>query len=295
MEVVLAGASGLIGGALREALRADGHRVKQLLRRETSAPDTDSWDPAAGRVDPDFLAGADAVVCLSGVGVGSKRWTDAYKRQILQSRVDSVGTLARSLAEYGGPQVLVCASAVGYYGDTGDRIVEEDAPSGSSFLADVCRQWEAAADPARAAGARVVHLRTGLVLADDSDLMKRLKPLVQLGVAGKLGNGRQYFPWITLRDEIRAISFVLTHDVSGPVNVTAPAPVTNAEFTKAIGHVLHRPTVLPAPAFGVRLVLGEFAGEVLGGQRAVPAALTAAGFEFEHTDVETGLRWALGR
>lgn len=295
MEVVLAGASGLIGGALREALRADGHRVKQLLRRETSAPDTDSWDPAAGRVDPDFLAGADAVVCLSGVGVGSKRWTDAYKRQILQSRVDSVGTLARSLAEYGGPRVLVCASAVGYYGDTGDRIVEEDAPSGSSFLADVCRQWEAAADPARAAGARVVHLRTGLVLADDSDLMKRLKPLVQLGVAGKLGNGRQYFPWITLRDEIRAISFVLTHDVSGPVNVTAPAPVTNAEFTKAIGHVLHRPTVLPAPAFGVRLVLGEFAGEVLGGQRAVPAALTAAGFEFEHTDVETGLRWALGR
>ncbi len=295
MEVVLAGASGLIGGALRDALRADGHRVKQLVRHETSAADTDSWDPAAGLVDPDFLAGADAVVCLSGVGVGSKRWTEDYKRQILQSRVDTVGTLARSLAEYGGPRVLVCASAVGYYGDTGDRIVEEGTPSGSTFLADVCRQWEAAADPARAAGVRVVHLRTGLVLAGDSDLMKRLKPLVQLGVAGKLGNGRQYFPWITLLDEIRAITFVTTHDVSGPVNLTAPAPVTNAEFTKTIGRVLHRPTVLPAPAFGVRVVLGEFAGEVLGGQRAVPAALTAAGFEFEHTDVETGLRWALGR
>jgi uncharacterized protein (TIGR01777 family) len=142
---------------------------------------------------------------------------------------------------------------------------------------------------------RVAHLRTGLVLAEDSDLMRRLKPLVQLGVAGRLGSGRQYFPWITLRDEIRAITFVLTHDMAGPVNLTAPAPVTNAEFTKAIGRVLHRPTVFPAPAFGVRLLLGEFAGEVLGGQRAVPAALTAAGFEFEHTEVKPGLRWALNR
>lgn len=295
MEVVLAGASGLIGGALRTALRAGGHHVKQLVRHETSAPDTDSWDPAAGLVDPNFLAGADAVVCLSGVGVGSKRWTEDYKKQILQSRVDSVGTLARSLAEYGGPRVLVCASAVGYYGDTGDRVVEEDAPSGSSFLADVCRQWEAAADPARAAGVRVAHLRTGLVLAGDSDLMNRLKPLVQLGVAGKLGSGRQYMPWISLRDEIRAIEFVLDHDLSGPVNLTGPAPVTNAEFMHVIGQVLHRPTVVPAPGFGIRLVLGEFAGEILGGQRAVPAALTAAGFEFADRDVESALRWALDR
>ncbi len=294
MEVVLAGASGLIGAALRDALRADGHRVKLLVRHETSAADTDSWDPAAGLVDPDFLASADAVVCLSGVSVG-KRWTESYKQRIVQSRVDSVGTLARSLQQYGGPRTLVCASAVGYYGDTGDRIVEEDAPAGSSFLAGVCRKWEAAADPARDAGVRVAHLRTGLVLAEDSDLMRRLKPLVLLGVAGRLGSGRQYFPWITLLDEIRAITFVLTHDLAGPVNLTAPAPVTNAEFTKAIGRVLHRPTVFPAPAFGVRLLLGEFAAEVLGGQRAVPAALTAAGFEFEHTEVEAGLRWALNR
>jgi hypothetical protein len=295
MEVVLAGASGLIGTALRAALRADGHHVKTLLRHATSAPDTDSWDPAAGLVDPDFLAGADAVVCLSGVGVGAHRWTDSYKRQIRDSRVDSVATLARSLAEYGGPRTLICASAVGYYGDTGDRLVEEDAPPGDSFLSSVCTQWEAAADPARAAGVRVVHLRTGLVLAGDSDLMKRLKPLVLLGVAGKLGSGRQYMPWISLRDEIRAITFLLTHDVSGPVNITGPAPVTNSEFTKTIGTVLHRPTVLPAPGFGVRLVLGEFAEDVLTGQRAVPAALTAAGFEFEHRDVETALRWALDR
>ncbi|HEY8301507.1 MAG TPA: TIGR01777 family oxidoreductase [Jatrophihabitans sp.] len=298
MEVVLAGASGLIGSALRDALRADGHHVKTLLRHKTSAPDTDSWDPTAGLVDPDFLAGADVVVCLSGVGVGSKRWTEDYKKQILQSRVDSVGTLARSLAEYGGhgqPRALVCASAVGYYGDSGARVVEEDSPSGSSFLADVCRQWEAAAEPARAVGVRVAHLRTGLVLAGDSDLMRRLKPLVQLGVAGKLGSGRQYMPWISLRDEIRAIQFLIDHDLSGPVNLTGPAPVTNAEFMKVIGRVLHRPTVLPAPGFGLRLVLGEFAGEVLGGQRAVPAALTAAGFEFQDRDVESALRWALHR
>lgn len=295
MEVVLAGASGLIGSALADALRADGHHVKRLVRRETSEPDTDSWDPAAGRVDPDFLAGADAVVCLSGVAVGPKRWTESSKRAILQSRVDSVGTLARSLAEYGGPRVLVCASAVGYYGDTGDRLVEESAPAGQSFLADVCRQWEAAAEPARAAGVRVVHLRTGLVLSGDGGLLKLLRPVVLTGLAGKLGNGRQYMPWISLRDEIRAISFLLGHDVSGPVNLTGPAPVTNADFMATIGRVLHRPTLLPAPAVALRLVLGELAGEVLGGQRAVPAALTAAGFEFEHRDLETALRWALNR
>jgi hypothetical protein len=295
VEVVLAGASGFIGTALRDALRADGHHVKTLLRQAASTPDTDSWDPQAGLVDPDFLAGADAVVCLSGANVGARRWTDSYKQQILTSRVDSVGTLARSLAEYGGPRTLICASAVGYYGDTGDRLIEEDAAPGDSFLASVCVRWEAAADPAREAGVRVVHPRTGLVLAGHSDLMKRLKPLVQLGVAGKLGNGKQYMPWISLRDEIRAIQFLLTHDVGGPVNLTAPAPVTNAEFTNTFGRVLHRPTVLPAPTFGVRLVLGEFAGEVLGGQRAVPAALIAAGFEFEHRDVESALRWALDR
>lgn len=295
MEVVLAGASGLIGGALADALRADGHRVKRLVRHETSAPDTASWDPAADRVDPGFLAGADAVVCLSGVPVGPKRWTDSAKREILHSRVDSVGTLARSLAEHGGPRTLVCASAVGYYGDTGDRLIEEDAPSGTSFLADVCRQWEAAADPARAAGVRVVHLRTGLVLSGQGGVLKLLRPLVLTGLAGKLGSGRQYMPWISLRDEIRAIAFLLGHHVSGPVNLAGPAPVTNADFMTTIGRVLHRPTLVPAPAFGLRLVLGEFAREILGGQRAVPAALTAAGFEFEHRDLETALHWALDR
>jgi hypothetical protein len=295
MQVVLAGASGLIGTALRDALHADGHRVKVLLRHPTSGEDEDSWDPAAGRLDPDFLAGADAVVCLSGVGVGDHRWTDAYKQQILQSRVDSVGTVSRTLAEYGGPRTLICASAVGYYGDTGDRIVEEDTPPGDSFLSGVCTKWEAAADPARAAGVRVAHLRTGLVLSGDGGLLKRLKPIVQLGVAGKLGSGRQYMPWISLRDEVRAIEFLLTHDVSGPVNLTGPAPATNAEFMKTLGAVLNRPAVLPAPGFALRAVLGEFADDVLTGQRAVPAVLTKAGFEFEHADLESALRWALDR
>ena len=294
MQVVLAGASGLIGTALKQALRAGGHRVKTLVRHATSEPDTDSWDPDKGLLDPDFLAGTDAVVCLSGVGVGDRRWTDAYKRTILRSRVDSVATIARTLADYGGPRIFVAASAVGYYGDTADRIVDESAPSGSSFLASVCTQWEAAADPARAAGVRVVHTRTGLVLGGDGGLLGRLKPIVQLGVAGPLGSGKQFMPWISLRDEARAIEFLLTHDISGPVNLTAPDPVRNREFIQALGRVQHRPTVIPTPALALRIVLGEFAGEILGGQRAVPAVLTEAGFEFEHDDLESALRWALG-
>lgn len=294
MRVVLAGASGLIGTALAPLLRERGHEVKTLVRGGSAhGPDVDTWDPSRGLVDPDFLADADAVVCLSGVGVGDHRWTDSYKQQILSSRVDTVGTIARSLAEYGGPRVLVCASAVGYYGDTGDRLIEEDAPAGASFLAGVCVQWERAADPAREAGVRVAHLRTGLVLSSDGGLLRQLKPLVQLGVAGRLGNGKQYMPWISLHDEVRAIEFVLSHDVSGPVNLTGPAPVTNAEFIRTLGRQLHRPTVLPAPALALRIVLGEFAGEVLGGQRAVPAALTRAGFDFEHESLDAALRWAL--
>lgn len=294
MRVVLAGASGLIGTALAALLRERGHEVKTLVRGGSAhGPDVDTWDPSRGLVDPDFLADADAVVCLSGVGVGDHRWTDSYKQQILSSRVDTVGTIARSLAEYGGPRVLVCASAVGYYGDTGDRLIEEDAPAGSSFLAGVCVQWEHAADPAREAGVRVAHLRTGLVLSSEGGLLRQLKPLVQLGVAGRLGSGKQYMPWISLRDEVRAIEFVLTHDLSGPVNLTAPAPVTNAEFIRTLGRQLHRPTVLPAPAFALRIVLGEFAGEVLGGQRAVPASLIRAGFAFEHESLDAAFRWAL--
>jgi uncharacterized protein (TIGR01777 family) len=294
MQVVLAGASGLLGAALKASLRADGHRVKTLVRHPVDEADSDSWDPRRGLLDPDFLDGADAVVCLSGAGIGERRWTDAYKQQIVASRVDSVGTIARTLAEYGGPRVLLAASAVGYYGDTGEREVDEQAPAGDSFLSEVCVQWEAAAEPARGAGVRVTHLRSALVLADRAGTLGRLVPLVKAGVAGRLGSGRQYFPWISITDEIAAIRFLLEHDVPGPVNLTSPNPVTNAEFTRTLGRVLHRPTVLPVPGFAVRIALGEFAGEVLGGPRAVPRRLLAAGFEFAHRDLETALRAELG-
>lgn len=293
MRIVLAGASGLIGTALRAELSAAGHEVAVLLRHPTSQPGEDSWDPAAGLVDPDFLAGADAVVCLSGVGVGDHRWTDSYKQQILASRVQTVGTLANSLASYGGPRLLVAASAVGYYGDRGDEVLAESAGPGTGFLADVCTQWERAADPAREAGVRVVHLRTGLVLTGAGGLLKRLKPLVQTGAAGKLGNGQQFMPWISLADELRAIRFLLTSELDGPVNLTGPEPARNADFTKELGRLLHRPTVLPAPGFALKLALGEFGAEALASQRAVPAKLTDAGFTYTHPDLVSALRWAL--
>lgn len=295
MEVVLAGASGLIGSALAESLRADGHGVKTLVRGPGSGPDTASWDPASGRLDPAVLAGADAVVCLSGAGVGDHRWTDSYKQLVRTSRVDSVGTIARALAEHGGPRVLLAASAVGYYGDTGDRTVDEDATAGDTFLAGVCVDWEAAADPARAAGVRVAHLRTGLVVTKQGGLLPRLGLLVKGGVGGRLGSGRQFMPWISLTDEIRAIRFLLEARVAGPVNLTAPTPVTNAEFTRTLGQVLHRPTMLAVPGFAARAALGEFATEVLIGQRALPRRLADAGFEFRHPELEPALRDAFGR
>jgi hypothetical protein len=299
MEVVLAGASGLLGTALRDSLRGDGYRVKQLVRHPVSEPDMDSWDPAQGLLDPDFLQGADAIVCLSGAGVAGRRWNDEYKRTIRSSRVDSVGKVARTLAasadsDGGGPPVFIAASAVGYYGDTGDRETDETGPPGDTFLCGVCVEWEAAAEPARAAGVRVAHLRTGHVLARQGDLMKKLIPLVKAGIAGRMGSGRQYMPWISLSDHVAAVRFLLEHDVSGPVNIVGPHPVTNAEFMKTLGHVLHRPTLLPAPRFGARLVGGELADEAFIGQRAVPRKLLDAGFEFTNDTLEGALRAELG-
>ena len=293
MRIVLAGASGLIGTGLKAQLSALGHEVAVLVRHATSQPGEDSWDPSQGLVDPGFLAGADAVVCLSGVGVGDHRWTDSYKQEILRSRVDTVGTLARSLADYGGPRLLIAASAVGYYGDRGDEVLDETAKPGAGFLADVCTQWERSADPAREAGVRVVHLRTGLVLTGAGGLLKRLKPIIQTGAAGKLGDGRQFMPWISLADELGAIEFLLAAQMDGPVNLTGPDPVRNTEFTKTLGRLLHRPTLLPAPGFALKLALGEFGGEALASQRAVPSKLTEAGFAFTHPDLESALLWAL--
>ncbi|TFV52259.1 TIGR01777 family oxidoreductase [Blastococcus sp. TF02A-35] len=300
MKVAVAGASGFVGSALLPALREDGHEVLQLVRRTPRTAEEHRWDPQHRRVDAGLLSDVDAVVNLGGVGVGDRRWTEKHKQAVLSSRVDTTATLSQGLADAvaadpGRPRVLLNASGVGWYGDTGDRVVDETAPAGDDFLARVCVEWEGATEPATQAGVRVVRLRTGLVLGRGG-LLGRLLPIFRAGLGGRLGSGQQYMPWISLRDEVDAIRFLLTAPVAGPVNLSGPAPVTNAEFTAALGRVLHRPAVLVVPPPALRLALGEFARVgVLAGQRAVPAALTAAGYRFTHTDVEAALRAAVAR
>jgi uncharacterized protein len=295
MRVAVTGASGLIGTALVPHLRSVGHEVVRLVRRPAAAPDEVTWDPKAGTVDLDALAGVDGVIHLAGAGVGDHRWTDDYKREILDSRVDGTHTIVNAmLALDPRPRVLVSASAIGWYGDTGDRIVDETAPAGSGFLADVVRAWEAAAGPAASAGIRVVHPRTGLVVAKSGGAWARMFPLFRLGVGGKLGPGSQYWSWISLRDEVCALQFLLEQDhLSGPVNLTGPDPQTNAEITRVMGTIMGRPTILPAPAFALKAVLGEFSSEVLGSARVVPAVLEGAGFAFQDPTIESAIRTAL--
>ncbi|MEU4447754.1 TIGR01777 family oxidoreductase [Actinosynnema sp. NPDC050801] len=281
MRVVIAGSSGLIGTSLVAALRGAEHEVLRLVRRRPSAPDERRWDPPAGRIDAGALDGVDAVVNLCGAGVADKRWSDARKQVLLDSRTVPTEVLAAAVAEHGVP-VLVNASAIGYYGDTGDEVVDETSPSGTGFLAELCRQWEAATAPADE-HARVVRMRTGLVISPSGGLFGRIKPLFSFFLGGRIGDGRQYMPWISLDDAISAIRFVVEHDVSGPVNITAPSPVTNAEFTRTVGHALRRPTPWVAPAFALKAVLGEVAEEgLLSGQRAVPRVLEQRGFQFLH-------------
>jgi uncharacterized protein (TIGR01777 family) len=296
MKIAVTGSSGLIGSALVPKLVADGHEVLRLVRRTPRTADEHRWEPAHHNLPAGLLDDVDAVVNLAGVGVADHRWTAKHKQAVFSSRVDATTTVSQALAAAPPRErVLLSASAVGYYGDTGDRVVEEDAPPGRDFLSDVCTAWEAATAPAVDAGVRVATLRTGLVLARGG-LLGRLAPLFTLGVGGKLGNGRQYMPWIGLTDEVDAIRFLLTAPVSGPVNLTAPTPVTNAEFTKALAEVVHRPALLTVPGVALKVVLGEFA-EVgaLAGQRAVPAALQAAGYSFSTTDLRAALAEALGR
>ena len=253
------------------------------------------WDPGSGTVDVAALAGVEAVVHLAGAGVGDHRWTEAYKRTILDSRVEGTRAISTAITRLDPmPRVLVSASAVGFYGDRGEEVLTEESPPGVGFLADVVRSWEAAAAPAAAAGIRVVHPRTGIVLSKDGGALGRMSMLFRLGLGGKLGSGRQYWPWISLTDEIRALRFLLdTESLSGPVNLAGPDPATNAAITSAIGEVVHRPTILPVPALALKIALGEFAGEVLISQRVLPRRLLDAGFAFEHADVGTALRAAL--
>lgn len=295
MKIAVTGASGLIGSALVPHLRAAGHDVMRLVRRPATAPDEISWDPTAGTVDLDRLAGTEGVVHLAGAGVGDHRWTDAYKQEILDSRVNGTTTIVRAITALDPkPRVLVSASAIGWYGDTGDRKVDETAPAGTGFLADVVRAWEAAAAPAASAGIRVVHPRTGLVVSGKGGAWARMFPLFKAGLGGKLGNGRQYWSWISLRDEVTALQALVEDDsYVGPVNLTGPDPVTNAEVTATMGRVLGRPTILPAPAFALKAVLGEFSTEVLGSSRVMPEVLESRGFPFADRTIESAIRAAL--
>ncbi|TDC22232.1 TIGR01777 family protein, partial [Micromonospora sp. 15K316] len=297
MRILMAGASGFLGTRLVDRFTADGHRITRLVRRPPRTPDERQWNPSAAQLDPAVVADADAVVNLAGAGVGDRRWNDAYRQLIRSSRVDSTTTLAITIAGLPAqdrPKVLLNGSAVGWYGDTGDRAVEEDAPAGEGFLSDVCRVWEAATRPAEDAGVRVVRLRIGLPLHRDGGMLKPQLLPMRLGVSGKLGGGRQWWPCLSMVDFLEAVAFVLEReDVAGPVNVVGPAPVTNAEFTKELARQLHRPAIMPIPALALKIVLGGFSVEALSSSRVLPGALTRAGFTYRHPDLAAALHAAL--
>jgi uncharacterized protein (TIGR01777 family) len=302
MLVAVTGASGLIGTALVRRLEAEGHQLLRLTRSQPTGPGQVRWDPAAGELDPDALAKADAVVHLAAANIGDKlRWTARTKREVLQTRVEGTGLVARTMAELAkgpdGPRVLVCASGAHYYGDRGDEVLTEASSPGDGFLAGVVRQWEAAADPARAAGLRVVHLRTGPVQTAAGAGLPKQALMFRLGIGGRFGSGRQWLSWISRDDIAGAYLHALTSDdLHGPVNAVAPNPVTNAEFTATLARVLHRPAVVHVPAFAPRLVLGEFADEMLFCSiRAHPARLLETGYRFRFPELEPALRHTLGR
>lgn len=297
-RIAVSGASGLIGFKLCASLEADGAQVLRLVRGRDLNPTKELfWDPAEGFLTPERLNGQQAVVHLAGESIADGRWNEEKKRRILRSRVDGTATLARTLAGLDEkPEALVCASAIGFYGDRGDELLTEESESGSGFLADVCRQWEAAAEPARKAGIRVVSLRFGMVLSRDGGALQKMLTPFRLGGGGVVGSGKQYWSWIHVNDVVGLIRHAIaTAELSGPVNATAPAPVTCAEFTKTLGRVLHRPTVVPMPAFLARAALGEMANELLlSSARVVPRKAEQSGYKFEFTDLESALRRELG-
>ncbi len=299
MRIGVTGSTGLIGTALSARLTTNGHSVCPIVRREPLAASEIGWDPGNGVIDAESISQLDAVVHLAGAGIGDHRWTERYKQVLLASRVDGTTLLAQTLAELGGdgPQVLISGSAIGYYGDRGDELVDESSPAGTGFLADICRAWEAGTAAAESAGVRVVQIRTGIVLSRDGGALSKMLPLFKLALGGRFGNGRQWMSWITIGDQIAAIEHLLTSSITGPVNLTAPAPVRNADFAKALGRVLHRPAVLPVPGFGPKLLLGSELAKalLLDGQRVRSSRLASDGFRFADPEIEPALRSALGR
>jgi hypothetical protein len=285
-RIAVTGASGLIGSALVGYLKSQGHTVQRLVRRPAVSAEEITWDPTAGTVDMEALAGVDAVIHLAGAGVSDKRWTKKYKSEILNSRLLGTTTIAKAVAIV-KPQVFISASAIGWYGESGNRAVVESDRVGDDFLAAVCREWESAAD--LAGDVRTVKLRTGLVLDPTGGALGKMLPIFRFGLGGKLSNGKQWWSWITLHDQIRAIAFLLESKISGPVNLTSPNPVTNSEFTAGLARAMHRPALFPVPALALKIVLGGFSSEVLGSKKVMPQALTEAGFTFDYPHISSAL------
>ena len=285
-RIAISGASGLIGTALVGHLRSEGHTVQRLVRRKAQAPDEIQWDPASNSVDIDALTGVDAIIHLAGANVGDHRWTKKYRAEILNSRLLGTTAIAHAVTTV-APKVFISASAIGYYGETGNRAVTENDRGGDDFLAAVCREWEGAAD--LASNTRVVKIRTGLVLEPTGGALGRMLPLFRFGIGGKLGSGKQWWSWITLHDQIRAICHLLESEISGPVNLTSPNPVTNQEFTAALARALHRPALLPVPGFALKIALGGFSTEILGSKKVLPQALLDSGFTFDYPHITSAL------
>jgi uncharacterized protein (TIGR01777 family) len=293
MQIAVTGASGLIGSALVPALGGDGHDVIRLVRGEPAGPGEVAYDPAAGTIDDGALQDVEAIVHLAGENIGT-RWTAAVRQRVLDSRVQGTRLVAETAARLPRRPALVCASAIGYYGVHGDELLDETSRKGTGFLADVVEAWEAAAEPARAAGLRVVHLRQGIVLSRHGGALERLLLPFRFGVGGPIGRGRQWWSWVAMDDIVAAYRLALAGPLSGAVNVTSPNPVTNRDFAKALGRALHRPAFLPTPGLALRAVFGDMAQEMLlGGQRVLPAALERAGFAFAHPGLDEALQHAL--
>ena len=292
--VALTGSSGLIGGALASALTARGDRVVRLVRSEPRTPSEVRWDPSSRRLDPSALDGVDAVVNLAGAGIADKRWSADRKREIITSRVDSTHAVATAIADTGRAIRLVSGSAIGFYGDRGEEELTEDSPAGSGFTTDVVVAWEGAAAPAEQAGAPTAYARTGIVLAPHGGAMQRVLPLARLGLGGPLGSGRQWWPWITLDDEVDALIHLVDHpELTGPINVVGPVPARQRDLMRALGKALGRPALLPAPTPALSLVLGEFAREVLDSHRVLPMTLSSSGFSWQHPDLGSAMGWLL--